>query len=477
MREIDKLPAFEDWARNGEGPAVVQSLDLREQTHLLCQLHRPGSLFLACRMDERAAGHLVLRGAVVVPDLGKAFTVHRADLYAPEDLYDGYDPDRPATFDQTLDQRIYREYLEDSALRPDLETGFARAAHDHSISDALDDLLEGRRVVAIMGGHGLERSSARYAQVVRIAKTLAERSYLLASGGGPGAMEATHLGAWLAGYPEGTVDEVLASGFLQRPPGAPPGKEYADPDWLARAWRVRERWPRRSDVISVGVPTWLYGHEPPTPFATHLAKYFANSVREDGVLAIANHGVIFAAGSAGTTQEIFQDACQNHYGTVGLRSPMVLLGVDHWTETLPVWPLLQRASRDQIYGELVSLADDDEQVLRAIQDFEPSWYLVTQEPELQFEADLRRVLRLRSNWELERICQPSVEALGPVTPATWEHVLDWLYAIGDDDWIDRERGARVLPALCAPHTLVRTATGIARIAGDHITSWSARLND
>ncbi len=61
---------------------------------------------------------------------------------------------------------------------------------------------------------------------------------------------------------------------------------------------------------SIGIPTWLYGHEPPAPFATHIAKYFANSVREDGLLTIAKHGVIFAPGSAGTTQEIFQDATQ-----------------------------------------------------------------------------------------------------------------------------------------------------------------------
>ena len=477
MREIDRLPDFDDWVANDTGPAAVQSLDLRDRTAALCGLDRRGSLFLACRMDERAAGHLVISGAVIVPDLGKAFTVHRADLYAPEDLYSGYDPDRPATFAETLDQRIYREYLADSALRPDLETGFAGAAHDHSISDALDSLLEGQRVVAIMGGHGLKRSSARYAQVVRIAKALAERSYLLASGGGPGAMEATHLGAWLAGRPDHVIDDVLASPFVQRPPGAPVGREYADPDWLARAWRVRERWPHIGDVISVGVPTWLYGHEPPTPFATHLAKYFANSVREDGVLAIANHGVIFAEGSAGTTQEIFQDACQNHYGTVGTRSPMVLLGVDHWTRVRPVWPLLLEASRGEVYGELVTLADEDAEVLRAIQRFQPSWYVVTREPDLQFEADLRRVLRLRDNWVRDRTSHPSVQALGPTTPAGWEDVLDWLHAIGDDDWIDRERGARLLPALCAPHRLVRTAEGIARIDGPLVTAWSARLND
>lgn len=42
---------------------------------------------------------------------------------------------------------------------------------------------------------------------------------------------------------------------------------------------------------SLAIPTWHYGHEPPTPFATHIGKYFQNSIREDGLLAVAKHGM------------------------------------------------------------------------------------------------------------------------------------------------------------------------------------------
>lgn len=45
---------------------------------------------------------------------------------------------------------------------------------------------------------------------------------------------------------------------------------------------------------SVAIPTWLYGHEPPNVSASLVAKYFANGVREEGLLAIAGNGVIFA---------------------------------------------------------------------------------------------------------------------------------------------------------------------------------------
>ena len=126
--------------------------------------------------------------------------------------------------------------------------------------------------------------------------------------------------------------------------------------------------------MSVGIPTWLYGHEPPAPFATHFAKYFANSVREDGLLTIAEHGVIFAPGGAGTTQEIFQDATQNHYGTVGVISPMILYGTRHWTQKRPVWPLLQHVASGRKYGELLALTDDTDEIVRRIRAYDPSAY-------------------------------------------------------------------------------------------------------
>jgi ferredoxin len=82
---------------------------------------------------------------------------------------------------------------------------------------------------------------------------------------------------------------------------------------------------------NVGIPTWFYGDEPPNVFATDIAKYFENSIREEGLLAVALAGVIFAEDNAGTVQEIFQDAFQNYYRTYDeMKSPMILFGVDYW---------------------------------------------------------------------------------------------------------------------------------------------------
>ena len=108
---------------------------------------------------------------------------------------------------------------------------------------------------------------------------------------------------------------------------------------------------------SVGIPTWHYGHEPPTPFASRIAKYFANSVREEGLITIAIGGIIFSPGSAGTIQELFQDAAQNHYVTTGWVSPMVLLDSEYWTTEKPIFSVFRDLAENEEYGSLVTLVD------------------------------------------------------------------------------------------------------------------------
>ena len=144
--------------------------------------------------------------------------------------------------------------------------------------------------------------------------------------------------------------------------------------WLDAAFAVVEKYPvqDRDACQSLGIPTWLYGHEPPARFALTIAKYFANSVREEGLLAIAAGGVIFTPGSAGTIQEIFQDACQNHYNSFGVVSPMVFMGTRYWTEEKPVYPLLKHLAADKTYGKLLEIHDHRSDIVASIDSFDSS---------------------------------------------------------------------------------------------------------
>ena len=170
------------------------------------------------------------------------------------------------------------------------------------------------------------------------------------SGGGPGAMEATHLGAWMAGRTTDDVDDAL--GMLR------PSPSFKDKGWLASAFSVMMKYPQHA-YDSLGIPTWLYGHEPSTPFATHIAKFFENSIREDSILTLAYGGIVYTPGSAGTMQEVFQDAVQNHYVSLGLSSPMIFMGTKYWTEEMPVYTLLQDMMHTGRYKNLLLRLTDD----------------------------------------------------------------------------------------------------------------------
>lgn len=315
-------------------------------------------IFLGCIMSEQMMSRIDNR-CYIFPSLRKPFNCFPSQLYNAATLYAGYDPHCEATYNDCYDTRVYRHYVGKGKISSDISEMLARALHDHSVSDALHEKLaqyDERRVVAVMGGHAVLRTDDNYLKIALISKRLTELGYLMVSGGGPGAMEATHLGAWMAGRED--EDLLAATAVLREAPC------YKDDGWLALAFEVMESYPRRKDFCSIGIPTWFYGHEPATPFASHIAKYFDNSVREDGLLAIAKGGVIYTPGSAGTMQEIFQDAAQNHYETFGFASPMVFFGEDYWTRQVPVYELLSHLQQQGKYKNLLlSITDDIDNVI------------------------------------------------------------------------------------------------------------------
>ena len=245
------------------------------------------------------------------------------------------------------------------------EESLARALHDNGIHVALNEFFKkynSRLCLGIMGGHALLRTDPMYKKVVLLSKRLTEQGFIMLSGGGPGAMEATHLGAWLAGRSEADVDAAVE--ILKVAPS------FNDKGWLASSFEVMKRFPRQGNYVSLGIPTYLYGHEPSAPFATHIAKFFENSIREDLILTVAFGGIIYTPGSAGTMQEIFQDAVQNHYLSFGYASPMIFLGTDFWTKELPVYPFLQELVKLGKYKNLqLTLTDDFDVIVKELEAF------------------------------------------------------------------------------------------------------------
>ena len=284
----------------------------------------------------------------------RPYVVRQERLYTRDDLMQGWHPgdDHSAT----LDGRIYEYVKAHGGRAPDMDEGLAQRTHDFYIDSALVDFLmdRDRPVVGIMGGSRTLASDANYRRVVELAASLTQRGYLVVGGGGLGIMEAANLGAYLADRSERERDDAVQA--LADTPG-----HAADPaGYMQVAVAIRERFaPGRE---SLAIPTWVSEGEPISQFASHIAKYFSNSIREDGLLAVATAGIVFAPGDAGTMQEIFQDAAQNAYKVYG-RSPMVFLDRQHYCTDTGLYPALHRQAERLGFADLLSVADEPAEVL------------------------------------------------------------------------------------------------------------------
>lgn len=312
--------------------------------------------FLGCKMLMKDELVLHEKGAYIYkapPSL--PYNPFRHALYTWQELMEGYHPKN----DQSIDLKIYQHFY-DTKFNPTINEALWQRIHDHAMDDSLRELLEyddqgmtKKKCVGFMGGHSTKRTDSYYMKTALSAKLLAENDYFIVSGGGPGIMEATNLGAYFAGKPH--EDLLKAIGILQQAP------HYTNKDFNQKALDVLEEFPEGNE--SLAIPTWFYGHEPSNLFASHIAKYFSNSIREDTLLAISLYGIVCAPGSAGTTQEIFMDATQNHYGTFNYYSPMVFLGHKRYEIDTLIFPLLKQLSWGKEYSKLLFLTDEPTEIL------------------------------------------------------------------------------------------------------------------
>ena len=334
----------------------LQGMDLRGFRHeFLARTDLRGLAVLGGALQPKVARHLTAHGAIVFPDVPDA-PVHpyRAELYQPADLYKGLDEGYAAT----PDARAY-DWAQNADLASDALVTAVRALHDDAMSDALGEALDGRAAVGVMGGHGVRRGTKDFATAARLGQALAAAGRVVLTGGGPGAMEAANLGA----YAGAGRDLTTALDALGAVPTFTDITAWADVAFEVRAALGSGTTPPAAPR-SIGIPTWFYGHEPPNVFCDGIAKYFSNALREDGLLALSTGGVVVLPGAAGTLQEVFQAVTPRYYDTG--RSPvaaLVLVGVEHWTRTVPVWPLLTTLAQGRAFSSRLHLTDDLEEVV------------------------------------------------------------------------------------------------------------------
>ncbi len=350
---------------------VIQNLNFIKETIDWESFNIKGTTFLGCDFKKDDAIFLISQGAFVYPKFPKMpFHVHRAHLYTWQELMEGYLPEK----DNSLDLRIYNHFVKNK-YNPPMTEALAERIHDYGIDVALRSILDydelgmtDRKVVGFMGGHSTLRGSEYYTKVALAAKRLSEKGYFVATGGGPGIMEAANLGAYFGNRSDDDLSAAIKilsdldfTGDNQR--------DYFARNYITQSKKVLELYP--NGMENLAIPTWFYGHEPSNLFASYIAKYFSNSIREDTLLAICLYGIIYAPGSAGTTQEIFQEAAQNHYGTFGYYSPMVFLGKKRYVEDTALYSVLHQLAVGMPYKDLLYLTDDSELAVEFIENHPP----------------------------------------------------------------------------------------------------------
>ncbi len=335
------------------------NLDLVGYAHLFKDINIENAVFINCTIPKTLKKQISKQNALIISS-GKTvdFDIYPKQLYSPSTLYGGFDIEKDG-LSKCFDTLIYQWFTTDKRpknLTPS-QSIFARI-HDTALERLIARFIRGHihetdmLPIAIMGGHAKKRTETAYKETAILARQLARRGHLIITGGGPGLMEAGNLGAFCAPFPDAALDSALSI-IAQNDDYHNGIEKWLKSGFDAIAKINADYGSKGKKSNNLSIPTWYYGHEPANVFATHIAKFFYNSLREDGLVSVADGGIVFAEGNAGTVQEIFQDACQNYYRRANeMPTPMIFFNSqkDYWTaskankksKSKPLRPLLEQ---------------------------------------------------------------------------------------------------------------------------------------
>ena len=267
----------------------------------------------------------------------------RTTLYTADELYDAVLAGQG--YEDGLDARAYAW-----SQRPRTPgESMLRALHDHAMDEALARFVVGRRLVGVMGGHALARGSDGVRRGGPTRHDLAT-TYTVATGGGPGAMEAANLGR---AAPRSTPRRWRpTSPRWRRCPATPTTRPCGPGPPSTSRWRSAMRPPRtsasRRGTTGTSPPTCSRPRSPSTS-ATRRARRSCSRSATPG------------SSSCPAPREPCRRSSRTRARTT---TPTVLGRADGagrrattGPRTLPVWPLLKALAAGRHMEDRVHLVD------------------------------------------------------------------------------------------------------------------------
>ena len=292
----------------------------------------------------------------------RLYSPGRDSLYTVDELMAGYESGAPM---QSLDARLAAHVKACGIPPEDVNEAIAQVLHDQGVGQAMRAYVaasveKGRHIVGVMGGASTPRNAPAYRLAAATAKAVSEAGSWWQPAAASGLWRLGNLGAYFAGRAD---DELLgAIDDLKRcPVYLGHEAQYID---SARSITASQR----AGAPSLAVATWRFDEEPISQFATDVAKLFQNSVREEGLLSIADAGVAYFKGGFGTLREIFQDLAQNGAAEPARQMRMVFVDTAAYGGPGSAFRLARaragRAARP--FEDLITIADSADAVLAAI---------------------------------------------------------------------------------------------------------------
>ena len=341
---------------------IIYDLDLLRQKKIIIGIKVDFACFFGCKMDSTLIKYINNNKGSIYPSITGILplNIYRSQLYTSNELLSGYYNSLPNISLEDVVFDWYDKYKK-SDEDQNLLSQIAMNTHDAFIDDALISLIKTigkEKIISVMGGHSNKRNSIEYKTLVKTCRLLTFNGFICMSGGSSGMMEAVHLGALLAYYPEESVDDAIT--ILSEELNYKDLVKYYNP-----AVKVLNKYPMPKDkVLSIAIPTYYY-YEPTAIFASHIAQYFNNPIREYNLLNFAYGGVLISPGSAGTITEIFINHANQHYKSLGYNAPFVFQNCYWWETKIPVYPLITQIANTENYKSRLFLVETPEEVLNS----------------------------------------------------------------------------------------------------------------